>query len=178
MNIKKQLVNLWNNISLKRKKELALLIVTIFISSLAEVIGLGAVIPFLGVLTNPEKLYNLDILKPFFSFFSIQNSKDLLLPITIFFSTTIIFSGIMRFISLWLQTKLSFAIGADISTSIYEKTLFQSYTVHVSRNSSEIISSISTKVNTVISYVIMPFVTIINSIFMFFMIIGFLTKNK
>jgi ABC-type multidrug transport system fused ATPase/permease subunit len=175
MNIKKQLVNLWNNISLKRKKELTLLIVTIFISSLAEVISLGAVIPFLGVLTNPEKLYNLDILKPFFSFFSIQNSKDLLLPITIFFSTTIIFSGIMRFISLWLQTNLSFAIGADISTSIYEKTLFQSYTVHVSRNSSEIISSISTKVNTVISYVIMPFVTIINSIFMFFMIIGFLT---
>ena len=104
--------------SAKRKKELALLIVTIFISSLAEVISLGAVIPFLGVLTNPEKLYNLDILKPFFSFFSIQNSKDLLLPITIFFSTTIIFSGIMRFISLWLQTKLSFAIGADIRLKI------------------------------------------------------------
>ena len=174
LNLKELLFNLWQNITNQRKKELVILIFLIFISSISEIISLGTIIPFLGILTNPENIYNIDSLKPIFKIFNIKESKELLFPVTLFFSATILFSGIMRFITLWFQTKLSFGIGADISVNIYKKTLFQPYSVHVSRNSSEIISSISNKVNTVISYVIMPFVTIINAIFMFVMIIGFL----
>lgn len=172
--LKKLLFDLWENVSARRRKQLTILILLIFLSSIAEVISLGTVIPFLGVLTNPEKVFKLQFIKPILEFLKIRSSNELLMPLTLFFSATILFSGAMRFITLWVQTKLSFAIGADISISIYQRTLFQPYSVHVSRNSSEIISSISTKVNTVISYVIMPFVTIINSIFMIFMIVGFL----
>jgi ABC-type multidrug transport system fused ATPase/permease subunit len=172
--LKNLMIDLWKHVSPKRKRELFVLIILIFLSSLAEVISLGAVIPFLGVLTNPERVYNSQFIKPFLEYLNINNAKGLLFPLTILFSTTILLSALMRFVALWVQTKLSFGIGADISISIYKKTLFQPYAVHVARNSSEIISSISSKVNTVISYVIMPFVTIINSIFMIVMIIGFL----
>jgi ATP-binding cassette subfamily B protein len=168
------LIDLWKNVSSKRRRDLFILIILIFLSSIAEVISLGTVIPFLGVLANPEKVYEIKLIKSLSNYFNVNKANEILFPLTIFFSVTILFSAFMRFVALWFQTKLSFAIGADISINIYKKTLFQPYSVHVSRNSSEIISSISSKVNTVISYVIMPFVTIINSVFMIFMIVGFL----
>jgi hypothetical protein len=39
--------------------------------------------------------------------------------------SSLIFSGIMRFILLWYQTKISFAIGADISYNLYKNTLYK-----------------------------------------------------
>jgi ATP-binding cassette subfamily B protein len=51
----------------------------------------------------------------------------------------------MRLLLLWASTRLSYAAGADLSTSIYRRTLYQPYAVHVARNSSEIISGISSK---------------------------------
>jgi ATP-binding cassette subfamily B protein len=47
--------------------------------------------------------------------------------------------------------QLSHAAGADLSYSIYQRTLYQPYEVHVARNSSEVIAGISTKVNVVIN---------------------------
>ena len=47
---------------------------------------------------------------------------------------------------LWASTRLSFAIGADLSLKIYRNTMYQTYSVYCSRNSSEIISATATKV--------------------------------
>ena len=65
---------------------------------------------------------------------------------------------------LWTITRLSYATGADLSLSIYKRTLYQPYEVHVGRNSSEVISGIVTKANLAISSVIVPSLTIISSV--------------
>ena len=69
----------------------------------------------------------------------------------------------MRLLLLWASTRLSFATGADLSISIYRRTLYQPYAVHVARNSSEVISGISSKANGVIFSTIVPFLTLISS---------------
>jgi ATP-binding cassette subfamily B protein len=56
---------------------------------------------------------------------------------------------------LWASTRLSYATGADLSISIYRRTLYQPYPVHVARNSSEIISGISEKTGVVIGTIVM-----------------------
>jgi len=70
------------------------------------------------------------------------------------------------------MTRLSFATGADLSISIYRRTLYQAYEVHVSRNSSEIINGIITKTNTVIGGVISPTLNLISSIILLVGIMG------
>ena len=69
----------------------------------------------------------------------------------------------MRLLLLWANTRLSFATGADLSISIYRRTLYQPYAVHVSRNSSEVINGISGKANSVIFSIILPVLTLISS---------------
>ena len=51
------LKSLWSHIELKRKKQFRYLILLVIFAALAEIISLGAVLPFLGVLVKPEQVY-------------------------------------------------------------------------------------------------------------------------
>ena len=60
----------------------------------------------------------------------------------------------MRFLLILASTRLSFAV--DIDLSIYRRTLYQPYSVCVSRNSSKVIRVISNKANVVIYSILIP----------------------
>ncbi len=132
------------------------------IASLAEVASIGAVLPFLGVLTSPEKIFAQDFAQPFIRMMSLQSAQDLLIPVTLLFVIAAIFAGLTRISLLWFQTRLSMAIGADLSVKVYERTLYQPYNLHVSINSSEILSG-TRKAEGLVYYMIQPILIFISS---------------
>ncbi len=133
------------------------------IASIAEVVSLGAVLPFLGVLTSPEKIFPHDLVQPFVQLLQIQSAQELLLPFTLVFVIAAIFAGLARITLLWAQTRLSMAIGADFSVQVYERTLYQPYSLHVSRNSSEILAG-SQKAKDLVGFIIQPTLIITSSL--------------
>ena len=157
---------IWKHINRRRRMQFGILFLVMILASFAEVVSIGAVLPFLSALTAPDVIFGHPIAQPFIRALNLTEPKQLLLPLTIAFAIGALLSGTMRLILLWLQTRISHAIGADLSISIYRRTLYQPYSVHVARNSSEIIAGISTKANTVLSTTIMPLITIISSILM------------
>jgi ABC-type bacteriocin/lantibiotic exporter with double-glycine peptidase domain len=136
------------------------------LASFAEVVSIGAVLPFLGVLTAPERVFGHELAQPIIVAFGLLDPSQLVLPLTIIFVIAALVSGVARLVLLWVQTRLSYAIGADLSISIYRRTLYQPYAVHVARNSSEVVAGISNKANVVVGYTIMPALTILNSFLM------------
>lgn len=144
--------------------QFGILFLLMICASLAEVVSIGAVLPFLGVLTAPERVFDHQLAQPLIQALNFTEPKQLLLPLTAAFAFAALFSGVMRLILLWAQTRLSHAIGADFSISIYRRTLYQPYAVHVARNSSEVISGISGKANSLVHYVILPVLTILSSL--------------
>lgn len=164
--MKLNLLSLWKHFTAHRRKQFGLLFVLMVFASFAEVLSIGAVLPFLAVLTNPEQLYNNDLAQPIIHLLDITNSKQLILPLTIAFSLAALLSGVMRLFLLWAQTRLSHAIGADLSFSIYQRTLYQPYTTHVSRNSSEVIAGVSQKANEVVHLTVLPILIVLSSAIM------------
>jgi ABC-type bacteriocin/lantibiotic exporter with double-glycine peptidase domain len=155
---------LWAHIAPRRKKQLGFLVVISVITSFAEVVSIGAVLPFLGVLMSPEKVFaNADI-QPIVSSLEVTDPNQLLLPLTLLFIAAAAFSAGMRITLIWAQTRLGHAIGADLSLQIYEKTLYQPYPLHVSRNSSEVIAGISGKINSVVYSSLLPLLNAISSV--------------
>lgn len=153
----------WLNLSSRRKRQLMVLLVMMAATSFAEVLSLGAVLPFLGVLTQPDKVLEYPALRPIFQWLSITTAQELLLPITLTFIAAALLAGGMRLILLYAQTKLSYAIGADFSYQAYRRTLYQPYIVHISRNSSDIISGVTAKTTMIINYLVMPLLTALSS---------------
>ena len=141
-------------------------------ASIMEIISIGAVVPFLGVLTLPEQIYQHHLAQPLIQILEITDPNQLLLPITIIFVIVTLIAATVRLLLLYISTRLSFATGADLSIDIYRRTLYQDYSIHTSRNSSEIINSIITKTNTTTDQVLVPLLTFISSIVIMLGIIG------
>lgn len=132
-------------------------------ASFAEVLSIGAVLPFLGVLMAPERVFANPLAQPIIATLNLTEPSHLLFPLTIIFILAALFSGVMRLLLLWAQTRLGFAIGADFSIKIYKNTLYQPYSVHISRNSSEVITGILTKTNSVVNHILLPVLLVISS---------------
>lgn len=147
---------IWPYLNHRRRWQLGGLCVLILLSSFAELVSLGAVMPFLAAMASPAKVFEHSAAAPLVSLLSIETPDQLLLPIAVFFAVAAIVAASVRMLLLWAGTRLAFAIGADISIGIYQRTLHQPYAVHVSRNSSEVISGITAKSHAVIYGGLMP----------------------
>ena len=164
--------NLWKYILPLRRKQYLALFILMVIGAFAEIVSIGAIVPFLGALTAPEIVYNHQLAKPLIDFLEITSSEKILLPLTVIFGILAMFAGSIRLLLLWANVKLSFATGADLSIDVYRKTLYQPYEKHIQRNSSEVINTISKKINTIISNIIYPVISISSSILILLAILG------
>jgi ATP-binding cassette subfamily B protein len=157
------LKDLWSCFGPSRKRQFFLIILLMFAASLFEIVSIGAVIPFLGALASPEKVFDTPQLQFLFKFFDLTSPDQMLLPMTAIFCCAAIMSGLMRLLLLWAINRISFSIGSDLSIQVYRHLLYQSYSFHLKHSSSTAISSISSKVDAVIYQVLVQVLVMISS---------------
>ena len=61
-------------------------------SGLAELVSLAVLIPFLSTISNPEYIWRQEFFNPLFLRFSITDSNQLIIPLTILFVISVILS--------------------------------------------------------------------------------------
>mgnify|MGYP006250015405 FL=1 len=115
--------SLWNHLSERKQKQFVLMQIFIVIASFFEMASLGAVVPFLTVLSDPEPVFQYEYLQTFIKFFEISDASQLAFPITLIFVSLIILSALVRLTLLWTLTRLSQMAGAELSINIYRNTL-------------------------------------------------------
>ena len=165
------LLRLWRHITRRRRVQIGLIFILMLFVSVAEIVSIGLVLPFLGALTAPERVYSQPALQPVIQGLGLTEPTQLLLPLTISFGFSAIVAGVMRLLLLWASTRVSYATGADLSISIYRRTLYQPYSVHCSRNSSEIINGISNKTSGVI-HIINMLLLLVSSVIVLIVILA------
>ena len=157
------LIRLWHHLSHRRQRQFWLLMGLMLVSAFAEVVSLGAVLPFLGILFAPDRLFSRPIVADMAQAWGITSADQLVLPLTVAFAAAALMAGAIRILLLWASTRVAVASGADISIEVYRRTLYQPYRVHVARNSSEVISGITNKVNGAVFGVLLPLLTLVSS---------------
>ncbi len=160
-NTKNVLKRLYKQINQRRKKQLLLLVFGMIGSSLSEIFSIGAVIPLLAILSAPNQIFDNPSVKLFAKHLEISEPPELLLILAVIFCVAALIAGIARLLLLWGSTRLSFAIGSDISRDLYSRTLHQTYAEHCLNNSGEIIDGIINKSSGVIHSIIMPVITLV-----------------
>lgn len=168
---------LWSHVIPRRRRQFGLLLVLMTLSSFAEILSIGAVLPFLAILTDPTRVFAHPSAQPIVQILGLTDPRQLLLPLTITFGFAALIAGAMRLILLWASTRLSYATGADLSISIYRRTLYQPYSVHVARNSSEIINGISSKSSAAMQVISMVLYLIGSSVTLIAILFALLTLD-
>ena len=154
LELSKLLVNLWSHITKRRRRQLALLLILMMVSAFSEVISLGAILPFIGVLTAPDRVFNQPVVRELVKVVGITTPNQLVLPLAMAFAITALMAGLIRLLLLWVSTRLAFAIGTELSREVYRHMLYQPYQVHVGRNSADLISVLTSKTQNSVSVIV------------------------
>ena len=165
------LYRFWHHLNQRRRRQIMLLMCLMLISAFAEIISLGAVLPFLGVLAAPEKVLSNPTVVDIAQIWGITSATNLVLPVTVIFIAAALVSNAIRMLLLWSNTRLASAISADIRLEVYRRTLYQPFLVHTARNSSEVISSVVYKAN-IAAALLQQFLTFLSSMLMIAAIIS------
>ena len=144
------LYGIWQHLTKRRRIQLGLLLLMMLASGLAEVFSLAAVLPFLAVLSDPQRIWQQPLLQGLAKAMGITAAGQLLLPATVIFGVAAVLAAAVRLLNLWLNGRLAAAIGSDLSCEAYKRTLHQPYAVHVQRNSSSLITGITTQISNVV----------------------------
>ena len=154
---------LWHHLGARRRGHFVWLLLLMLLSAFTEVISLGAVLPFIGILAVPDRVFEHPLVVTLSQEWGIASADELVLPLTVAFALAALAAGATRLLLLRLSTRLTFACGTELSIEIYRRTLYQPYRVHVSRSSSVMISGITNKVGNTMLGVMLPTITLISS---------------
>lgn len=138
--------------------------------SFLEVISLGSVLPLIGILTQPQKILESQFIKTISELLGIGPETELVVPLAIGFALAAVVANGFRIILNWVSIKLGNALISDIGTDLFRRTLHQPYLIHVGRNSSEIVSAITQKVNIAVG-VLVSLMNIVTSAALFLAIL-------
>ena len=123
----------WNILEKNEKRKFILIIFLFILLSVLEVLGIAAVIPFIVIILNPEKLSDIHLLN--FLADVIENNKEIL-----FLISSILFFGIFLIKNIFSIFTYSFIykflgiLKASLSTRVLKKYIQQDYLFFV-RNS-------------------------------------------
>jgi ABC-type multidrug transport system fused ATPase/permease subunit len=146
---------LWAEFSKHRQRQFALVFALMLLSAFAEVASLGAVLPFLTLIAAPQTALQHPAIALVASALHLPSPEDLLLPLTFGFVGAALASMALRLAVMRAVTAIGLSTGSDFSTQLYRRTLYQPYETHVARNSSEVISGITHKVDNLIQGVLL-----------------------
>ena len=137
------LLMLWRHIKPKRRIQIGLLVMVMLLSSLAELLTVASMVPFLAVISNPSALWNHSWVQRSGEAMGFTNPQQLILPLTLLLMAAGVASALIRASNLFVNGRLSAMIGSDLAIEGFSRTLEQPYEIHLERNSSDVMTGLS-----------------------------------
>ena len=114
---------LWNSLSKKRKLQFFQLLFLLFLGGMAEVASLGAIIPFLAILINPQEALSIPLVAWAVEVFNFDVHQKVYGQLMVIFSIIVVVANIVRFFLTYMIIKFHYGLGHDLGVGIYNNVL-------------------------------------------------------
>jgi len=150
---------LWFVLSPRRKAQLLGAAGLLILIGLVEMASLGLFGALLQVLTSPEgRVSGLGSkISAFLSFHGLAKSNlsgtELVKWLALGFGLAVSSAGFLRVLATWLSCRLTAALGTDVTTEVYERSLNQDYEEHIRHRAGELVSLVRDKTSEVVGVI-------------------------
>jgi len=168
LNVFRRLSNFLEN------KEFLLLLTLVFFMlfvSAVEVVTLGSIMPMLSSVTSNTESISYGALNNILQSFSNQFDTEALVLI---FMSMVFIAGVSRVALLWLQVNIVQNIGHRLACKMFENYLRKPYLEQKLSNSSNVVSGIVHRADSLMSAGLSPALTMVSQFFIFFGVLIFL----
>lgn len=147
----------------RRRMQLGVLAVLMCLGIVAELGAIGALIPFLAIMLAPEHAQAAGSARALELLTKSFPAADPKLAMTLLFILLTILAGALRIFVAWCTTRLSFAIGVDITAALFEKIVRRPYGEYKETNSGDIVGVVTKKSDDVVFGVIYPALVLVSA---------------
>lgn len=138
------------------------LLALMLLGALAELLAIGAVLPFLTILANPDRAQTMPVLSTIFDLFRLTGGRSFVLTAAGLFAISAIAAGAVRLWLVWAMHDVVFSVAHHIGVDIQRRMLYQPYSYYVGQNTSEVIAALE-KVQVILFNVLIPAVHAVSS---------------
>ena len=164
-------------LSIRERKNLFLLIVMLMITAILDMMGVASILPFIGVLANPELLETNASLKFLYKsseLIGIENKQQFLFALGIFVFALLVFSLGFKALTTYVKSHFIQMRHYSISKRLFEGYLHQPYSWFLSRNSADVSKTILSEVALVVNQFLAPLIELISQCAVVFMLLALL----
>lgn len=159
---------MWNVVGSPYRKTVLIAVVLIFISSLIEMVSIGAVVPLLNIVVGQVAIGGFGLgLSSGFDYIKRMSIYEM----SLLFCVIFVIAGCVRLFVMYYCAKFAFKLGRDISNILYRNIINRDYSKVLEANSSFDISLLATHSHGLIYQVIMPVIVFVSSLITGFFIV-------
>ncbi len=116
-----------------------LLIIFSLFEGISDTLPVLIVIPFIGLISDPEKIWSINQVRNLSKLNFINQPSDLLLPSFLIFISLILFNTFLKLFTITFSNYVKASVGNQISKLAYQKIIFSNYEFQIINSSSKII---------------------------------------
>ncbi|MGG1399967.1 ABC transporter ATP-binding protein [Bacillus salipaludis] len=140
---------LWVLFEKKDKKKFLLLFFMMIIAAIFETVGIGLIVPFVGIVTNPATIHEQHILSYIYELLNFNSTNAFILFGVIFLFAVYIFKNVYLLFFYYAQYRVIFNQKVKLSKEMFKEYLIKPYTFHLQRNSAELQRNVNGEVTKV-----------------------------
>ena len=156
------------------RRKLVLVFILILLMGFLELAGIGSIMPFLSVATNPESIETNKYLSWAYNYFNFESHTQYITTLGVLFVVFLLISNGARAMITYITKRYSAMRRYALAKRLLKHYVFQPYTFFLDHNSSELQKNVLNEVNMVIQKAMYPGLTMVAQAIVSMFIIGLL----
>ncbi|TMW70539.1 ABC transporter ATP-binding protein [Alteribacter natronophilus] len=146
INNARKLLRLFNK---KEKKKLSLLFIMMIFAAILETVGIGLIVPFVGIITNPSLIQEQAVLSFIYNAFNFQSANQFLLFAVAGLLSVFIIKNAYLLLFHYAQYRVILNQQVKMSRNLLKEYLTKPYTFHLQRNTADLLRNVNGEVSKV-----------------------------
>ncbi|WP_404405965.1 ABC transporter ATP-binding protein [Jeotgalibacillus malaysiensis] len=150
--------SLWkvkNLFSESEKKKFYILMVMMVIAAFFETLGIGLIVPLIGIITDPTILSENAILNNLYNQIGFENYEQFMLAAVLFMLVVFFGKNIYLLFYQYFQFKMVLNFQVKLSKKLFRNYLIKPYTFHLQRNTSVLLRNVNEEVPKVLQGILL-----------------------
>lgn len=158
----KTLIEVYRLLEQREKKALLKLQVLVCLMSLAELVAIASVGPFMAIVAKPEVVHSNEYLNRLYLFLECENEYQFLAISGLTALTLLASSTAFTLFTNWRLFRFGAQLGADMATRLFMSYLRENWVLHSSRNSADLFSNVNSETARVSAEIVKPMLIILS----------------
>ncbi len=139
----------------REKKKLIILFIMIALAAVFETVGIGLIVPFVGIITNPSVIQENEILAYVFHSLQFKSDHSFMVFSVIILLIIFVLKNFYLLFFQYAQFRVILNQQVKLSQRLLKEYLTKSYTFHLQRNSSSLLRNVNEEVSKVFQGIIL-----------------------